>query len=332
MSALDRAVARVAGDGARALANRFLSVSTDPCQGDPGALTLREAAGRGDWPAVRAFLAGVTDPGARSFYLSRVAEVKGAQIWLERAVQENSADNLAMLTYGLRLIVWAWEARGSGAAVFVSAGHARQFGERLARAEAVLGEVAARNPGDPDAWAGLLTCNRGLQRGLDEAWRRFDRSRAADPYHWRAHASMLQQLCGKWGGDDQTAHRFAVEAAFTAPEGSAITCLVPEVHIEIWVGGAGQKHIRRPDVIEEIRKAAAWGPGSPAYRPFPGDAAVHNLFARAFMNAKVPAEAAPHFAAAGTRVVGQVWADAAYFWPESLIHLSYLSERARASR
>nr|BFE71506.1 hypothetical protein GCM10020092_048070 [Actinoplanes digitatis] len=46
---LDRAVARIAGDGARALANRYLSVSTDPCEGDPGALALREAARRADW-------------------------------------------------------------------------------------------------------------------------------------------------------------------------------------------------------------------------------------------------------------------------------------------
>ncbi|GID91876.1 hypothetical protein Adi01nite_12880 [Amorphoplanes digitatis] len=328
---LDRAVARIAGDGARALANRYLSVSTDPCEGDPGALALREAARRADWPAVRAFLAGVTDPDSRYFYLRVVARVPSAEIWLERAAQADR-DTLALLAYGYRLIAWAWEARGTGGSSSVSGGQARTFGERLLRAEACLGEVVDRNPGDADAWAGLLTCNRGLGRGLDVAWHRFGRARAASPAHLGAHASMLQQLCGKWGGDDREMLRFAVESASGAPEGSPVACLVPEAHLEIWAGGAGQRHIRRPEVIEEIRRAAAWGPGSPAYRPFPGDAVVHNLFARAFTDAGLRSEAAPHFAAAGDRVVGHVWAGAAYLWPESLIHLSYLRARRKAGR
>ncbi|GAA2893392.1 hypothetical protein Acy02nite_28090 [Actinoplanes cyaneus] len=332
LSALDRALARLQDEGLRGLANRYLSVSTDICEGDPAALTLREAALRGDWPAVRAFLAGVADSNARYFYLRVVARAKGAERWLDQVVRANPADTLALLVYGHRLIAWAWEARGSGAAFTVSDMYARVFRTRLGEAEAYLGEVVSRNPGDADAWAGLITCNRGLQRGLDEAWRRFNGSRAADANHWGAHAAMLQQLCGKWGGDDQMMHRFAVESAAAAAEGSPVTCLVPEAHIEIWVGGAGQKYIRRPEVIEEIRKAAAWGPNSPAYRPFAGDAVVHNLFARAFMNAKLPSEAAPHFAAAGSRVVELVWADAGYLWPASLIHLSYLGERARARR
>ncbi|WP_436519962.1 hypothetical protein [Actinoplanes sp. HUAS TT8] len=332
-SALDRAIARLAGDGARTLANRFLSVSTDPCQGDPGALALREATRRGDWPAVRAILAAVTDGNVRNFYLRIVSATRGTQTWLEQAVLADSGDTLAMLTYGYRLIDWGWEARGSGAASSVSRGQFRTFGERLARAEAFFGEVVRRNPGDADAWTGLVTCNRGLQRGHDEAWRRFNGARAADAGHLGAHRSMLQQLCGKWGGSDQVVHRFAVDSAYSAPEGSPLTCLVPEAHIEIWVGGGGLKYIRQPAVIEELRKAAAWGPGSPAYRPLPGDAVVHNLFARAFMNAKLRSEAAPHFAASGNRVVAKVWAaDAGYIWPESLIHLSYLRERSKAGR
>ncbi|WP_143133650.1 hypothetical protein [Actinoplanes philippinensis] len=330
-SALDRAVARLAGNGARALANRYLSVSTDPGEGDPGALTLRDAAERGDWPAVRAFLAAVTDPRARIFYLRTVAGVRGAETWLSRAARADG-DILARLAYGYRLITWAWEARGSNAGFTVSGGRARDFGERLAQAESCLGDVVLHEPGDADAWAGLLVCNRGLQRGIDEAWRRFGEARAADPHHLGAHAALLQQLCAKWGGDDYTMYRFAVDSAAAAPEGTPLACLVPEAHIEIWTGGAGQRHIRRAETIEEIRAAAARGPGHPAYRPFPGDAVVHNLFARAFMNAGLPGEAAPHFAAAGNRVVDHVWADAAYFWPESLIHLSYLRERRKAVR
>jgi hypothetical protein len=141
---------------------------------------------------------------------------------------------------------------------------------------------------------------------------------------------MLQRLCAKWGGDNNLMRRFAVDTANAAPEGSPLTTLVPEAHLEIWVGGAGQRHIRAPEVVEEIRKAAAWGAGSPSYRPFTGDAVVHNLFARAFVNAKLPAEAEPFFRAAGNRVVEQVWADAGYFLPGPLIGVSYLRERAKA--
>nr|BFE71507.1 hypothetical protein GCM10020092_048080 [Actinoplanes digitatis] len=192
---------------------------------------------------MRAFLAGVTDPDSRYFYLRVVARVPSAEIWLERAAQADR-DTLALLAYGYRLIAWAWEARGTGGSSSVSGGQARTFGERLLRAEACLGEVVDRNPGDADAWAGLLTCNRGLGRGLDVAWHRFGRARAASPAHLGAHASMLQQLCGKWGGDDREMLRFAVESASGAPEGSPVACLVPEAHLEIWAGGAGQRHIR----------------------------------------------------------------------------------------
>jgi hypothetical protein len=329
---IERALARGTGHVTRLVANRFLSVSTDPCQGDPGALALRTAASRGDWATARPLLAGVTDPNTRSFHLDVLADTPGAEKWLDQALRHDPADTLALLAHGHRMIRWAWAARGSGAAVTVSRSQSRTFFDRLAHAESILGEVAERTPADPDAWTGLITCNRGLQRGLDSAWQRFTGAVSANPGHLAAHRTMLQQLCAKWGGDDTVMRRFAVDTATSAPEGSPLTALVPEAHLEIWVGGAGQRHIREPEVTGEIREAAAWGAGNPAYRPFTGDAVVHNLFARAFVNAKLPAEAEPFFRAAGNRVVEQVWADAGYLLPAPLIGVSYQRERAKAVR
>jgi hypothetical protein len=324
---LDRAAAR----GLRLAANRLLSVSTDPCQGDPTALALRAAAGRGDWDAVRAVLAQVGDVNTRSFYLSLVAETPGAEKWLAEAVQRDPGNALALLVQGHRLIAWGWEARGYTTSVTRSG--AKAFLERLHQAEAVLGEVVVRSPGDADAWNGLLTISRGAGQGLDTSWQRFGRAAAVSPGHVAAHRNMLQQFLAKWGGSNDMARRFAVDTAGAAPEGSPLTALVPEAHIEIWVDGhGGLKHIRNPEVIGEIRQAAARGVGNPAYRPFIGDAALHNLFARAFMNAKLPAEAAPFFRTSDRRVVESVWADSSYIMPPSLIGISYLREQSKAYR
>src|SRR3954447_4484611 len=41
----------------------------DPCLGDDTARRLREAAGRGDWPAVSSLLAPVEDQDLRAFYV-----------------------------------------------------------------------------------------------------------------------------------------------------------------------------------------------------------------------------------------------------------------------
>src|SRR2546430_17307407 len=148
--------------------------AVDPTMGDPAAVRLREAAVRGDWPAVRDFVAAVTDPEDHAFHVDILSRVEGAESWLGRNVAEEPDDALALLLAGTREVRWAWEGRTGARARDVTPERLEVFFERLKVAEHYLFEAVSRDPDSTSAWTALVTVAMGRLLGIPEARRRFD--------------------------------------------------------------------------------------------------------------------------------------------------------------
>jgi hypothetical protein len=176
---------------------------------------------------------------------------------------------------GLSRIGWAWEARGSGRASEVAEEAWPVFAERLELAEADLQEAAGRAAKDALPWAYLLLTGRGLEVGVDELRRRWDEARRRAPEAWHPSWSMLEALTEKWSGSHDLMFQFAREVSGSAAEGSALHALIAEAHLQRWLhfrmedppDRPGElSYYRSPEVQEELRRAWARGPGSPAFR------------------------------------------------------------------
>jgi hypothetical protein len=277
--------------------------SVDPALGDPDAARLREAVGRGDWPVVRDFLAGVTDPDDHAFYVDVASRVPGAEAWLPGIVAARRHDVLPLTLAGARTVNWAWEARTSKRAKDVTPEQFEVFAGRLKIAEEYLSEAVRHDPDATTAWCGLVTVARGRELGIAEARRRFDQVLVRHPGHLRAHDQMLQQLCRKWGGSDEAMHEFARESMMKVPAGSPLGYLVALAHLEQWSmlePDEDTRYITADAVRAELAEAADRSVRHPAYRRRPGWPVPHNAFAMAFSLAGEHRAAAEQFEVIGS--------------------------------
>ncbi|MEL7974909.1 hypothetical protein AAG589_03535 [Isoptericola sp. F-RaC21] len=265
---------------------------------------LQAAARRGDWPGVRAALAGA-DLGELSWSLARVADLPGAEKWLRRAVQADPSDALAGTTLAARETVLAWQARGSGMGDDLSRRRVRALRRLLLRAEDRLGTVLERDPGFVPAWEVSLRTALGLELDADEARRRYDQVASRAPDHYPAQLEYLEHLLPKWGGSWRAAEDFATECAAAAPAGSTGRALLAAVVIERFV------EERRPDpvvaAVPALRRAAEGSVLHPSHVPGAWDAVVHSQLAFLFSMAGEHALAAPHFRALGDRPAAAGW-------------------------
>lgn len=281
---------------------------------DPGAAypqvgQLRAAITAGDWTAVTAVFAGL-EPAERTKLVQIGAEEPRVEALLRQALERDPDDTLAAAMLGHHLIKAAWTVRTGARAQYVSREQFATFFAILRQAEQILIDAAARNPADVSVWVARLITARGLQLGLSEVRRRYDRLAAHDPHHLPGQETMLQSLCPKWGGDWEDLRRFVRECMLAAPEGSHNAVLVVQGHLERWLEldpGADQRYLTSADVKAEIYEAAQRSVWHPQFRRTIGWVSVRSTFAMAFSLMGDEEAAAREFVALGDFASESFW-------------------------
>jgi hypothetical protein len=284
------------------------SLTLDPALGDPDAAQLIAAMAAGDWPTARRLLTAGYDPDDLAFMMGAASGVPGSESWLPAAIREDLDDPLPLLLYGLRAIDWAWEARTRKQAKYVTREQFEVFFDRLRLADDCLQDVVRRDPDNTAAWTGLITLARGLELGIDEGRRRFDRVVAVHPTNVGAHWQLLQQLCEKWAGSHELMHEFARQAVAAAPAGSALGSLIPIAHLEQWLRTENERYFSSRQVLTDLHAAADRSVRHPDYRQSKGWPRHNNWFAMAFALAGDQPAAAEQFRVIGDLVTQLPWA------------------------
>ncbi|WP_430780509.1 hypothetical protein [Actinoplanes sp. G11-F43] len=256
----------------------------------PEAAPLRAALTARDWPGAKTVLDAAA-PMERTGLISLAADEPDIEDLLREALRADPADGTASALLGRHLIHGGWEIRTSYRAQYVSQDQFTRFREWLCRAEQVLIDGAQHNPADPAIWTARLISARGLELGLAETRRRYDRLIAADPDHLPGQLSMVQSLCPKWSGTWELLHEFAREAAEAAPPGGAHGTLVAEAHIEHGLDEVGTDqsnahglitYLSQEHVRAEIYQAARRSIGHPDFSGGYGWLLALNMFALCF--------------------------------------------------
>ncbi|MDQ1043473.1 hypothetical protein [Streptomyces sp. V4I2] len=249
--------------------------------GDARVLALVEAAGAGDWEAVKAALAPF-DLGRDHQILGELADVDGVQDWIGRAVEEDKEHRAtALLISGARHIIWGWEARTAERAVNVTQEQWRIFHERLHIAEEQLLEAAELRPDWVTPWRRLLTSGRGMSLGTAVNETRRDAALRRDPLDLETHLEWLSQLQPRWGGEPGQALAFAQEASARAPQGHRLGCVIAMAYIEEWVESERGDYLETSEIQAQLREAADHSILHPGYVWRPGWQHDFNMFAMA---------------------------------------------------
>jgi len=283
-------------------------VSFDPFATVTGLVTLRDAALRGDWPGLRGLLEGCATADAQTLAVGTLAELPGVERLLEQAVAAEPGDALARTLLAARYVDIGWGIRSRAQASAVTRDQAEQFHAWLRTAERILIEVCAERPDLAAAWTTRLMTARGLELGLAEARRRYQRLAVHHPHHLAAQEQLLQMLCPKWGGTWDDALAFARESAAAAPPGYPSGALVATVHVERWIDDDdGRPRLTAREVRDELCAVAMrslWHPGADLGVHEVG---AHSAFALAFSLGGHAREAAPHFRVLGDRATLHLW-------------------------
>ncbi|MEU6866151.1 hypothetical protein ABZ924_23315 [Streptomyces sp. NPDC046876] len=291
----------------------------DPADRNPELAALRDAVRRKDWDAVTAGFDAQPDEDHRALASDVVSRQRGAELMLRPVIERSPSDLLARTLLADRLIKIGWEIRSGARAQYVSQHQFDEFHAYLRRAELLLIDVCAEDPGYALAWCLRVTTSRGLELGLSETRRRYDRLAEHHPHHFAAQQQSLQQLCPKWGGSWEAAHGFADACVKAAPEGLPNGALVAIAQMEQYLDVSqksgtrvAETYLREPGNQTRLLEAAARSVLHPAFasafRPdSPVAVAAHSAFAAAHCAAGRHAEAAPHFRALGDRATEFPW-------------------------
>ena len=206
---------------------------------------------------------------------------------MQRRLNQEPTDVAAKHLRAHRLILRAWETRGRSNVEFVSDQQFTSFQAQLRNAELELLQLCATAPGSSWAWFLRLLTARGLELGIGESRRRYDRLVELHPVHPAAQRQFLQVLCPKWGGTWDQVFEFVTECRQAAPDGSTAHALVAHAHFERWASSAQKEataYLRAPAIQEELRNAADASVFSPAYQRGFDWVETHTAFAfvRAF--------------------------------------------------
>lgn len=274
----------------------------DPAAAYPDVGYLRSALQARDWPAVSAFFADRPDPGTRSFFVGVGSDVVGSEDFLAECARNERFPGLAYTLLGARYIAAGWEIRTSKRAQYVSREQFDALHDHLRRAERLLIDATAADPGNVAAWYARLTTSMGLEMGKSESRRRYDRLAAYDPHNLVAQRRMVQLLCPKWSGSWDAVFGFARECVAAAPPGDLTPVVIVEAHTERFLSFEDDERTRYiAETLPEVRDAADRSVCHPAHRPAYGWVAVHNMFAYYFAVARDYTRAAYHF-----RVIGNL--------------------------
>lgn len=261
-----------------------LNVVLDPVAAYPELAVFYSHLRRRDWPAVRALL-DRSPQQARSMLLRFGGDEAGLEEFLRGVLAADPEDSAAGSLLGFHLIDVGWKVRTQYRAQHVSQKQFATFHAWLRQAEQVLVDAAARNPGDPAVWTARLISARGLELGLAETRRRYDRVRSIDPHNFLAQSQLLQTLCPKWSGSWEQLHAWAREEMLAAPLGSLQGALVALAHIEHWFdlkGAERQAYAASPRVRDELREAAHRSIWHPGFRKLPSWVQAVSALAMAF--------------------------------------------------
>lgn len=289
---------------------RMSHVEFDAAAAYPEIAAMRAALARRDWTACRVLLDAAA-PALRTRLITDSADRDGIEDFLRYVLSGDPDDSAAAALLGYHLIRVGWKIRSGYRAQYVSDEQFRQFHEWLRRAEQVLIEAAARNPRDPAVWAARLVSARGLQLGLAEVRRRYDRLAAIDPHHLPGQLQLQQSLCPKWSGTWEQMFAFSRECMLAAPAGGAGAMILAEAHIERWLDHdqeQSDRYFRDPGVRAELLTAAERSVLHPGFaaRPY-GWLGAANAFAFVFGEMGDRPRAAAMFAILGPFAEESPW-------------------------
>ncbi|MET0415282.1 MAG: hypothetical protein ABW022_04600 [Actinoplanes sp.] len=254
----------------------------DPAASYPEVSAVRAAMAAHDWTGVRAVL-DAAPPAGRTILIGLASEADNLADFLGDAVRRDPADSAAAAMLGSHLIDVGWKIRTAARAQHVSAEQFASFHQWLRRAEAVLMDGIARNPTDPALWTARLTSARGLQLGLAETRRRYDKLVAADPHHLPGQMQFLQRLCPKWSGSWEMLHAWCRETMQAAPPGAQQGALVAEGHLEhMLASDDGVRYLTSEPARTELYEAAYRSVWHADFRREPGWVSTVSTFAMLF--------------------------------------------------
>jgi hypothetical protein len=264
----------------------------------PEVTAVRAAMAAHDWTGVRAVL-DAAPPVGRSMLIGFASEGNDLGNFLGDVLRRDPADSAAAAMLGSHLIKVGWEVRTAARAQHVSAEQFATFHDWLRKAEVVLMDGIARNPADPALWVARLTSARGLQLGLAETRRRYDKLVLADPHHLPGQLQFLQRLCPKWSGSWEMLHAWCREAMQAAPPGAQQGVLVAEGHLEHWLTEDGDDYLRGEPARTELYEAAYRSVWHPEFRREAGWVGTVSTFAMLFSVIEDQRAAASLFAMLG---------------------------------
>ncbi|GAA3374515.1 hypothetical protein GCM10020367_38680 [Streptomyces sannanensis] len=282
----------------------------DPTVVHPPLAQLRGFVIAQDWAGVADVFAQLQDEDQKASAAGVVGRTAGSEHFLRQTADRLPSETLPRVLLADRLIAQGAEIRTAARAKDVSREQFDAFHDHLRRAEALLIDVCAMEPGNALAWLLRITTALGLQLGRSETRRRYDRLAEHHPDHWAAEGALLQQLCPKWGGSWEAAFAFARECAAAAPPGSPCHTLIAQVHLERWLdlgGREGAAYLSSPGVRAELQAAAASSVFHPRFRAGFHWVSAHGYFAAVHSLAGNHADAAPHFRALGDRATEHPW-------------------------
>jgi hypothetical protein len=265
---------------------------------------VKASAQQGDWLAVSRQLGdiGAADEDQLAVAADVVAQIPGVERMLDDVVRSEPGNIGARTLRAHRRIVQGWEVRSRQQAEHVSAAQFEEFHRHLREAEVELIELCARAPWMALPWNLRLMTARGLELGLSETRRRYDRLAQHHPVNFSAQRQLLQQLCPKWGGTWDQTFEFARGCSASAPAGSASHALVAIAHFEQWVELEGRDrtfYFADTARRSELSTAAERSVLDPAFGDSLHAVGLHTLFAITQSLAGEHTRAARHFEALG---------------------------------
>jgi hypothetical protein len=268
----------------RAMSDPSDAVLLDASAAYPAVLQLRAALARRDWAATRVVIESAPAD-VRCLFIRVGSDEQHLEDFLRQVLARDPEDSMAAAMLGLHLTDVGWKIRTGARADHVSSRQFSSFFALLRTAEQVLIDGAARHPEEPAIWVARLISARGLQLGLAETRRRYDRLRAVDPHNYLGQTQYLQALCPKWSGSWEQLHPWALQEMLAAPPGALAGALVAEAHVEHWLDLDGEQeraYLAAAPVRDELVEAAHRSIWHPEFGRAGGWVQATSAFAMAF--------------------------------------------------